>query len=141
MDLVHLGKTCISKKTPFRIMVTSLLLTVAALLPVSPNLATGAPLMKSTIITGFVSECNAGVRNGEILRPLVIRLHVWPSGRVVAIYTVEPTPRAGTYAFSARPRTYFLTTSERNSVSPRGNIIIRATTKAIVEVTVATTCQ
>ncbi len=141
MDLAHLGTSCISKRTPLRIVVTSLLLTVAVLLPVSPSLATSAPLMKTTIITGFVSECNAGVRNGGIIRPLVIRLHERPSERVVAIYTVEPTTQVGTYAFSARPGTYFLTTSESTSVPPRGNIIIRAATKAIVEVTIATTCQ
>ncbi len=141
MDLAHLGTSCVSKRTSLRIVGTSLLLTVAVLLPVSPSLATGAPLVKTTIITGFVSGCNTGVRNGGIKRPLVIRLHERPSGRVVAIYTVEPTTQVGTYAFSARSGTYFLTTSESTSVPPRGNIIIRATTKAIVEVTIATTCQ
>ena len=114
---------------------------VAVLLPVSLVAATGASTMKTFIITGAISECNAGIRNGEILRPMVIRLHERPSGRVVALYTVEPTTRIATYAFSARPGTYFLTTSESTSVPPRGNIIIRATMTKIVEVNIATTCQ
>ena len=141
MFLGHPDMPCIQKREPLRTVVTSLLLTVTVVLPVSPSFATDAPLMKTVIITGLVSECNVGVRNGEILRPLVIKLHERPSKRVVAVYTVEPTAQAGTYAFSARPGTYFLTTRERTSVPPPGNIIIRATIKAIVEVNIATTCQ
>jgi hypothetical protein len=141
MNMTQLGISRISKRAPLRIAVTSFLLTVVVLLPLNSSLAAGAPLAKTTIVTGLVSECNVGVNNDEILRPLVIRLHQRPSGRIVAIYTVEPTSQEGTFAFSARPGTYFLTTSERTSVPPRGNIIIRATTKTIIKVNIATTCQ
>jgi hypothetical protein len=141
MELAHFGKSGFSNRTPFRTGAISLLLTLAVLLPGSPSLATGAPLTNMSIIAGFAFECNVGLRNGEILRPLLIKLHERPSGRVVAVYTVEPTTQVGTYAFSARPGTYFLTTSEKTSLPPAGDIIIRNTMKSIVAVNIGDVCQ
>ena len=124
-----------------RIPAMVLLLAAAVLLPSSPSFAKGAPLVKTTLITGTAAECGVGLRNGWITRPLVIKLRERPGGRVVAIYTVEPAAQVGTFAFSATPGTYFLTTSESTSMPPRGNIVIRGNSKAVIKVNIATTCQ
>ena len=140
MDPVSLRLVPASVRAWLRLVMTVLLLATASLLPASPSFAMGAPLVKTTIITGTIEECGAGPSNA-VVRPLVIKLHERPSGRVVAIYTVEPSTHVGTYAFSLALGTYFLTTSASTSVPPRGNIVIRSTTKAVIEVPITTTCQ
>jgi len=39
------------------------------------------------------------------------------------------------------PGTYYLTTSETTSSPPRGNIVVRASSKDIIEATISTVCQ
>jgi hypothetical protein len=45
------------------------------------------------------------------------------------------------YAFAVGPGTYYLTTSESTSPPPRGNIVVRESSKDVIEVTIATVCQ
>lgn len=71
---------------------------------------------------------------------LVIRLHERPGGRVVAIDSFELSVHEGDYAFGARPGTYSSTTSDVPWLPSRGDILIGATTKAVVEVTISTSC-
>ena len=123
-----------------RLLVVVLLPATTLVLIVHPSFAKGASLLKTTIITGTVEECGAGPSN-VVVRTLVIRLHERPNGRVVAIYTVEPSTHIGSYAFSVVPGTYFLTTSASTSVPPPGNIVVRSTSRAVMEVPISTPCQ
>jgi hypothetical protein len=143
MALNHFHSPTIGSRASFRAAAMIALLAAVALLPESPSFAKGAPtsLVKTTAIEGTAAECGAGVRNGWIARPLTIKLHELSSKRVVAIYTIEPTPRVGDYAFNVVPGIYYLTTSESTSVPPRGNIIIHSNSKAVVEANITTVCQ
>jgi len=117
------------------------LLGLTTFIPASRSFAKGAPLVKTTLITGTAAECGAGIRNGWVHRPLIIKLHESPSGRVMAIYTVEPTSGVGSYAFRVTPGDYYLTVSESTSVPSSRNIVVRSNSKEIVAVDIATTCQ
>lgn len=140
MNAVSLRLVSARVRVWLRFFVSVLLLATTTLLITSPSFAKGGSFVKITIITGTIEECGAGPSNG-VVRPMVIKLHERPSGRVVAIYTVEPSTHVGSYAFSLSLGTYFLSTSASTSVPPRGNIVIRSTTIAVVRVPITTTCQ
>jgi hypothetical protein len=95
-----------------------------SVLPMNIGAASSSSLGKVSIITGSVSECGVGPSPG-LRRPFTVTLHVRSNGRAVAIGL----------------GTYYLTTSETTSPPPRGNIVVRATSKNIIEATIATVCQ
>jgi hypothetical protein len=111
-----------------------------SVLPVDIGAASSSSLGKVSVITGSVSECGAGSTVG-LRRPFTISLHVRSNDRVVATTTLMASTHLSYYAFAVGPGTYFLTTSEATSPPPRGNIVVRASSKDIVEVTISTVCQ
>lgn len=102
--------------------------------------AAGSPLGKVSIITGPVSECDAGSVLG-LPRPFVVTLHERPGGRVVATYDLRPSKHLSFYAFAVAVGTYYLSTSESTSPPPHGNIVIGVHSKNIISVPIATVCQ
>lgn len=111
-----------------------------SVLPMNIGAASSSSLGKVSIITGSVSECGVGPSPG-LRRPFTVTLHVRPNGRVVATTLLEPSTHLSHYAFAVGLGTYYLTTSETTSPPPRGNIVVRATSKDIIEATIATVCQ
>jgi hypothetical protein len=102
--------------------------------------ASSSSLGKVSVITGSVSECDAGPSLG-LRRPFTVTLHVRSNGRVVATTTLRSSTSLSYYAFAVGPGTYYLTTSETTSSPPRGNIVVRASSKDIIEATISTVCQ
>jgi hypothetical protein len=102
--------------------------------------ASSSPLDKVSVITGSVSECGAGPSVG-LVRPFTVSLHLRSNGRVIASTTLRASTHLSDYAFAVGPGTYYLTTSEATSSPPRGDIVVRATSKNIIEVTISTVCQ
>ncbi len=121
-------------------LVAAALSATVGLLPVGLSAAASSPLGKVSIITGSVAECGTGPSLG-LRRPFTVTLHSRPSGRIVATSTLRPSTHVSYYAFAVGLGTYYLTTSETTSPPPRGNIVVRATSKNIITATVATVCQ
>jgi hypothetical protein len=111
-----------------------------AVLPMGIDSASSSSLGKVSVITGSVSECDAGPSLG-LRRPFTVTLHVRSNGRVVATTTLRSSTSLSYYAFAVGPGTYYLTTSETTSSPPRGNIVVRASSKDIIEATISTVCQ
>jgi len=106
----------------------------------TPGFSSSSPLGKVSVITGSVSECGTGPSLG-LPRTFVVTLHQRPGSHVVATYALKPSTHLSYYAFAVAPGTYYLTTSETNSPGPRGNIVVRTTSKSIIEAPIATVCQ
>jgi len=113
---------------------------IIAVLPIGVEAASSSSLGKVSVITGSVSECGAGPSLG-LRRSFTVTLHVRPSGRVVATTTLRASTHLSYYAFAVGTGTYYLTTSEPTSPPPRGNIVVRTSSKDIIEVTISTVCQ
>jgi hypothetical protein len=120
--------------------VSVLILLTLLLVPFEEVNATASGLPKTSIITGPVSECGETAIS-QTPRAIEIFLHVLPSKRTIATYTVKPSTHVSFYAFAVTKGTYYLTTSQSLSKPPRGNIVITAASKSVITATISTVCQ